>query len=126
VVLIDDESAILHGMSELFDNWNIGLVAARNADDSLQWLAGIGRVPDVIVADFHVPGETDGLAVIARIRRHFGREIPAIVISGDSAPQTLQRIAHAGYPLLHKPLRPAKLRALLSHLLQQNPERPVG
>jgi two-component system, sensor histidine kinase len=83
-------------------------------------------VPDVIVSDFRLPGDNDGLDVIAQLRRQFGRDIPAIVITGDTAPDTIQRIKQAGFPVLNKPLHPAKLRALLTHLLQQNPTQPVG
>jgi len=126
VVLVDDEHAILHGMAELFDNWNIDLVAAPNADDALHWLAGLARVPDVIVSDYRLPGDSDGLEVIVGLRQHFEREIPAIVISGDTSPDTIQRINQAGFPVLHKPLSPAKLRALLTHLVQQNRALPVG
>lgn len=126
VVLVDDDHAILHGMAELFDSWNIDLVAAPNAEDILHWLAGLARVPDVIVSDYRLPGDDDGLEVIAQLRRHFGRDIPAIVITGDTAPDTIQRVGQAGFPVLNKPLQPAKLRALLSHLLQQNPALPVG
>jgi len=126
VVLVDDDHAILHGMAELFDNWNVDLVAAPNAEDVLHWLAGLARVPDVIVSDYRLPGDNDGLEVIAQLRRHFGCDIPAIVITGDTAPETIQRINQAGFPVLNKPLHPAKLRALLTHLVQQNPTRPVG
>ena len=126
VVLVDDDHAILHGMAELFDSWNIDLVAAPNAEDVLHWLAGLARVPDLIVADYRLPGDNDGLEVIAQLRRQFGRDIPAIVITGDTAPDTIQRIKQAGFPVLNKPLHPAKLRALLTHLLQQNPTQPVG
>ena len=126
VVLVDDDHAILHGMTELFDSWNIDLVAAPNAEDILHWLAGLARVPDVIVSDYRLPGEDDGLEVIAQLRRHFGRDIPAIVITGDTAPDTIKRVGQAGFPVLNKPLQPAKLRALLAHLLQQNPSLPVG
>ena len=126
VVLVDDDHAILHGMAELFDNWNIDLVTAPNADDVLHWLAGLARVPDVIVSDYRLPGDSDGLEVIAQLRQHFGRDIPAIVITGDTSPDTIQRIEQAGFPVLSKPLHPAKLRALLSHLAQQNRTLPVG
>jgi CheY-like chemotaxis protein len=126
VVLVDDDHAILHGMAELFDSWDIDLVAAPNAEDILHWLAGLARAPDVIVSDYRLPGDNDGLEVIAQLRRHFGRDIPAIVITGDTASDTIQRIGQAGFPILNKPLQPAKLRALLSHLLQQSPTPPVG
>jgi len=125
VLLIDDESAILRGMAELFDNWHIDLVVAHSATEAEQWLDTIARVPDVIVSDYRLPDE-DGLAVITRLRQKFGREIPAIVVTGDTAPETILRISRAGFPLLHKPLRPAKLRALLTHLIQQARATAVG
>jgi CheY-like chemotaxis protein len=122
VLLVDDESAILRGMAELFDNWNIDLVTAHGADEAVLWLDSLGRVPDVIVSDYRLPDDTDGIEVITSLRQKYGRDIPAIVVTGDTAPDTIQRITHAGFPLLHKPLRPAKLRALLTHLIQ--PARP--
>ena len=126
VVLVDDESAILRGMAELFDNWHIDLVTAHSANEALQWLNSLGRVPDVIVSDYRLPDDTDGIEVIQRMRAKFGRDIPAILVTGDTAPDTILRISRAGFPLLHKPLRPAKLRALLTHLIQQDRTRAVG
>ncbi|WP_324779577.1 ATP-binding response regulator [Thiobacillus sedimenti] len=126
VLLVDDENAILRGMAELFDNWQLDLVTAHSTAEAEQWLDSIGRTPDVIVSDYRLPDDRDGLEVIDRLRQKFGREIPAIVITGDTAPDTIQRIARAGFPLLHKPLRPAKLRALLTHLIQQARSAAMG
>lgn len=119
VLLVDDENAILRGMAELFDNWNIDLVTAHSTDEAEHWLDSLGRVPDVIVSDYRLPDDADGIEVITRLRKKFGRDIPAILVTGDTAPETILRISQAGFPLLHKPLRPAKLRALLTHLIQQ-------
>ena len=119
VVLVDDEEAILQGMAELFDNWKLDLVAARSAEEALHLLEGTGRTPDVIVSDYRLPGNSDGLQVIARLRQHFHSDIPAVLVTGDTAPGTIQAINQAGFPILHKPLRPAKLRALLTHLIRQ-------
>ncbi|MBT9568529.1 MAG: response regulator [Thiobacillus sp.] len=126
VVLVDDESAILRGMAELFDNWHIDLITAHSAEEALQWLDTIGRVPDVIVSDYRLPDDIDGIEVITRIREKYARDIPAILVTGDTAPDTILRISRAGFPLLHKPLRPAKLRALLTYLIQHARTTPVG
>ncbi len=126
VLLVDDESAILRGMTELFDNWNIDLVTAHSTSEAVQWLESIGRVPDVIVSDYRLPDDTDGIEVIAQLRQRYGAGIPAILVTGDTAPDTILRISQAGIPMLHKPLRPAKLRALLTHLIQQARLQPVG
>jgi len=126
VLLVDDENAILRGMTELFENWNIDLVTAHSADEAEHWLDSIVRIPDVIVSDYRLPDDTDGIEVIARLRQKFGRDIPAILVTGDTAPDTILRISQAGIPMLHKPLRPAKLRALLTHLIQQSRASAVG
>jgi signal transduction histidine kinase/ActR/RegA family two-component response regulator len=126
VLLVDDESAILRGMAELFDNWHIDLVTAHSADEAVQWLDSIGRVPDVIVSDYRLPDDSDGIEVIARLRQKYGPDIPAILVTGDTAPDTILRISQAGFPLLHKPLRPAKLRALLTHLIRQARNAAMG
>lgn len=126
VLLVDDESAILRGMAELFDNWQIDLVTAHSANEAEHWLDSLGRVPDVIVSDYRLPDDTDGIEVIGRLRQKFGHDIPAILVTGDTAPDTILRISQAGVPMLHKPLRPAKLRALLTHLIQQARTRTMG
>lgn len=118
VLLIDDEPAILRGMAELFDNWNIDLIVAHSAGEAEHWLDSLERIPDVIVSDYRLPDD-DGLDVVARLREKFGRDLPAIIVTGDTAPDTLRRITQAGLPILHKPLHPAKLRALLTHLIQR-------
>jgi CheY-like chemotaxis protein len=58
-----------------------------------------------------------GIEAIHALRAAFGQEIPAILITGDSAPSTIKALNDSGLPILHKPLKPAKLRALLSHML---------
>ncbi len=126
VLLVDDESTILSGMAELFDNWHIDLVTAHSADEAIQWLGSIDRVPDVIVSDYCLPNDSDGIEVITRLRQKYGTDIPAILVTGDTTPGTILRISQAGFPLLHKPLRPAKLRALLTHLIQQSRAMAVG
>ncbi len=126
VLLVDDESAILRGMAELFDNWHIDLITAHSFDESVEWLHTLDRVPDVIVSDYRLSDDTDGIEVISRLRQQFGHDIPAILVTGDTAPDTIRRISLAGIPMLHKPLRPAKLRALLTHLIQQTRTPPVG
>ena len=91
VVLVDDESAILRGMAELFDNWRIDLVTAHSADEATQWLDSLGRVPDVIVTDYRLPDDTDG--IYAFVERAFPR-----------APRRI-RFEVTGYPLAQVQMR---------------------
>jgi hypothetical protein len=43
--------------------------------------------------------------------------IPAFLISGDIAPERLSHARTCGYQLLHKPLAPMTLRAMLNRHL---------
>ena len=58
------------------------------------------------------------------LRRTFDAAIPAVLVSGESGTLELARIQATGMPLLHKPLPPARLRSMLTHLLR--PEADPG
>lgn len=54
--------------------------------------------------------------MIEILRRHSGKDAPAVVITGDTAPDRLREAQASGYPLLHKPVQPTKLRQTLRNL----------
>jgi CheY-like chemotaxis protein len=45
-----------------------------------------------------------------------GRAIPTVIVTGDVEENHIRVIADQGYRVLTKPMQPAKLRALISHL----------
>jgi hypothetical protein len=51
------------------------------------------------------------------LRQQLACAVPACLISGDIDPALIQAAQQAQLTLLHKPVRPAKLRNLLRHLL---------
>jgi signal transduction histidine kinase/CheY-like chemotaxis protein len=117
VACIDDDQSILEAMVELLAGWDVEVAAGPDAAQVQADLTQLGRSPDVIVSDYRLAGGRSGLEAIAALRRTFGAHIPAVLITGDTAAETIQAIDASGLPVLHKPLRPAKLRAMLSHLL---------
>ncbi len=79
-------------------------------------LEGLGRRPDVILCDYRLRNGQSGIDAIRRLRAHFGGDIAAALITGDTSPASLQTITQAGLPVLHKPLKPARLRAFINRL----------
>jgi DNA-binding response OmpR family regulator len=71
----------------------------------------------VIVSDYRLGDGDDGLSAIAALRGLAGKEIPACLMSGDTDGELMQAARDAGLTLLNKPVRPAKLRALLRRLV---------
>ena len=122
VVLVDDDALALGAMSGLLASWGCEVTSAQTVDEALDALApsatDAAPAPDILITDLRLGGPTDGLALIAAVRARPGLAgLPAVLISGDTAPETLARIQAAGVQMLHKPVRPARLRALMHRLL---------
>ena len=58
-----------------------------------------------------------GIEAIDCLRGALGISIPAFLISGDTTPERLRDARASGYHLLHKPVPPMTLRAILNRLL---------
>ena len=121
VVVIDDELAIREAMRTLLSGWGCDTVLADSGDAALATLARADRPPEVIIADHRLRDGETGVEAIERLKAGHGRDIPAIIITGDTAPDRLREAQASGYSLLHKPIAPARLRALLSRILIENP-----
>jgi signal transduction histidine kinase/CheY-like chemotaxis protein len=116
VAVVDDEADVREGMRTLLEGWACQVVTGESALSILAELDRQGVIPDVVLADYRLRGETTGVQAIGVIHEHFGKEIPAAIITGDTAAERLIEVQASGYVLLHKPLRPAKLRVLLQNL----------
>lgn len=117
VAFIDDDEAILAAMVEVFDQWNVALAAGEDAEQVRSELQALGRTPDLILCDYRLRDGHTGVEAVQLLRDAFGAGIPAALLTGDTATDTIQAIQASHLPVLHKPLKPAKLRAFLSHLL---------
>ena len=72
---------------------------------------------DLIISDYRLGEGKTGFRAIERVRRAFGTDVPAFLISGDTAPERLREASASGYFLLPKPVLPINLRATVSRLL---------
>ena len=117
VLCIDNDAAILQGMVALLGNWQCDVTAAESLDDALDKLDG--RRPDIILADYQLDDNRNGLDAMDSIREHLGSDIPGILITGYMAPEVRDDAGNRGYQVLYKPVKPAALRALVNKLLKQ-------
>ena len=124
VAFVDDDEAILSAMVEIFDHWGVSLAVGESADQVRAELLELGRRPDIILCDYRLRDGLTGIDAIQTLRGTFGENIAAALLTGDTAPDTIQAINASRLPVLHKPLKPAKLRAFLSHLLADAPLPP--
>ena len=112
-LIVDDHEANRKGLDLLLAEWGYQSVAAADLEHALYVLRLLEAPPDVILCDLHLGDGPDGIAVIESIRRKCGRELPAILMTGDSTRQEVARAVGSEYLVLHKPVQPRTLRHAL-------------
>jgi PAS domain S-box-containing protein len=117
VLIIDDHQDVLTAMARLLRKWKFKVEATDDAEAALVRLRAAPSLPDLVVVDHRLAGARSGIAVLDEIRRIVGRRIPALIITGDTSAAQVRAIEAAGYPYLHKPIDPERLRMLLPTLL---------
>jgi len=120
VVVIDDDSLVLDSTGALLRSWGCDVVTAASAREAMAWLSEHDRTPDLIISDYRLSDGQNGIEAIEKLREAFNLLIPAFLISGDTAPKLLQDARASGYHLLHKPVRPRALRAMMGQLLRKH------
>jgi Na+/proline symporter/signal transduction histidine kinase/ActR/RegA family two-component response regulator len=113
VLCIDNERAILDGMQRLLGGWGCRVLTALDLADALAALDPSDAEPDGLLVDYHLDGG-NGVAAIAALRRRTGRDIPAILITADRSAAVRDEARDVNAHVLHKPLKPASLRALIA------------
>lgn len=119
LLLIDNDASILEGMVTLLESWHYRTLAAPSAAAAIALLGQQAIVPDAILADYHLDEGATGSEAIRAVVAYLGQPIPAALITADRSAEVQQEAAAAGWVWLPKPVRPAKLRALLGHLLHK-------
>lgn len=116
VLVVEDDDLAREALVGLLQSWGFQAVQANGLNDAKQVLQN-GFVPELIISDYRLDGATHGMEVIVQLRRQLARQVPACLISADTDPELLQAAQAAQLTLLHKPVRPAKLRSLMNRLL---------
>ncbi len=116
VLVIDNEPEILHSMGALLTQWECDVILATDYSGAIEALDELA--PNLIIVDLHLNDNVTGLVVVEQLRAYFAATIAAVLITADYTDQEQEWRKKLGIPLLNKPVRPGKLRAVMSHQLQ--------
>ena len=112
VLVVDDEAAVCDGMKVLLESFGCSVNTADGTDTAIA--AAAARRPDLVLLDFRLRDQDSGLITLEKLRRLWPG-LPAIMISGDTAPERLQQARAAGIPLLTKPVPSEALREAMGN-----------
>ena len=125
VLVIEDDALAAEGLAGLLQSWGCTVTVAGGQQQALAQMAQTG-VPGVIVSDYRLRNGENGIATVNALCGAAGRGIAACLMSGDTDPTLISQAKAAGLTLLHKPVRPAKLRSLLHSLAGRAPDALSG
>jgi len=118
VLVIDDEPEVVGVLSLLLGEWGCHPIPAGSLAEARRRLGAAGHRPDLMLVDYRLANGENGIAVIEALNTDLGF-VPAVLVTGDTASEQLVEFEEAGYPVLHKPVKPEELQALMHSLLQQ-------
>jgi signal transduction histidine kinase/CheY-like chemotaxis protein len=119
VAVVDDNTQGLRSMARLLGSWDCRVVAATAVEEVLTTVIDQDITPQLIIADYHLAEDYKGLSAIEAINAEIALPAPAIMISSDNSVSLVEVLDKLGIPLLTKPVDPARLRAMMHHLLLQ-------
>lgn len=118
-LVIDDDELVLTSTATILASWGAKVEVATSLQQVVELLAG-GATWDLIISDYQLGVDETGIDAIALVRKRLNSTTPAILVSGDTSPDLLQLANAAGHHLMHKPVKPAKLRSLVMFLLLES------
>ena len=123
VLCVDDQQENLDALRTLLEKWGVKVVTADNWDDALTQ-ADIFS-PQILLMDYQLSEHHNGLDLIDAIRQHLNIVLPATLITANQEQSLLDTAREQGVNYLSKPIKPAKLRALLQSMTRYIKEASV-
>lgn len=113
VLVVDDDPEVREAVGILLSTWGHDVVPVATLEHALQAADTHFESIDLILADYRLADEVNGADVIRAVITALDRQVPASIITGDTSPDRIREATASGFNLLHKPLDPQILEALL-------------
>ena len=148
VLCIDNEQAILNGMSKLLNAWQCQVFTAENAQQAKEIFAKHEDEIDILLVDYQLTegqgeniaintdgvlnersgkplsdDELNGIALIQQLRAISQYSLPAILITATTDENLMAQAKQHNIGYLRKIIKPIALRALMSSLLTKELEK---
>jgi len=117
ILVVEDDPMVREAMRSLLTSWDNDVLVAGSGAEMLAQVAECAARPDLILCDYRLAGEENGIDVIERLRTEYNDDLAAILITGDTASDRLQQARDSGFVVLNKPVAKAKLRAAIGNAM---------
>ena len=114
ILVVDDEPMPLHALSQALGSYGVSVLMCSSANEAMNH-PDLAQV-DAMVADENLQNELSGSYLLDALVRTIGRDVPGVVVTGNTDPEAALKVSARGWPVLFKPARAQDLLQELSSM----------
>ncbi len=113
--LVENDAELRRALGLLLEKWGMTVLEAASGEEALALIDEIGILPDIFIVDHQLGEGMTGIETLAVLRAAHGA-VPARLITADRGPALQVLAGGAGIEILHKPIDPRALEAVIARL----------
>jgi len=123
ILVVEDDPDLRDLLRQILRDEGHEVNVAPNGQQAVDKVVGGSCQPDLVIADYNLPGGMTGLQVSSRLRESVPG-LPVIILTGDISTGTLQEVARHSFMQLTKPVKPSELIKTIEDLLLHASSEP--
>jgi signal transduction histidine kinase/CheY-like chemotaxis protein len=120
VLVIEDDARVLSDMEIFLKSFQCTVMLASSSQAALALVENTLRTPDLIISDYQLGDNKNGVDTIQTIRQNLGEPVPAILITAEYVANDRDREKFANISMLAKPVNLLELSQLLRTVLSED------
>jgi two-component system, sensor histidine kinase len=117
ILVIEDDELVRDSLVALLGIWGASVDVFPQADAAFQYIQTNLVTHELIISDYRLGGNQNGLALFHSITSYLGYSVPTLLITGDTEDEDLQKLAEPHIQVIYKPVKPNVLFATINRLL---------
>jgi len=119
ILVIDNEQLVLTAMTEQLQQWGCDVIPATNESELEQYLRNNKVSPQLIVADYHLDNDENGVDLVNKLKSQHGWHSPCVICSADPSESVRQHTSDNGFHFLRKPVKALALKRIIKQLINE-------
>lgn len=117
ILVIEDDPEVRDLLDQLLTDEGHSVSTAQDGPAAIALVGKQKMTPELILADYNMPGGMNGMQVLMKLRQELGRDVPAIILTGDISSKTLNDVTGKSLIRLAKPVRLSDVAQAIHKLL---------
>ncbi|MGF7160899.1 FixJ family two-component response regulator/signal transduction histidine kinase [Rhodoligotrophos appendicifer] len=117
ILLVEDDPEVRTLLKHLLTEDGYDVTAAPDGVAAMGLVAGGTTDPDLLLCDYNLPNDLNGVQIAAKLRKKLKRNLPTIILTGDISTDALRNIAREDFVQLNKPVKIEEMTEAIRALL---------